>query len=62
MNERVSKNEFNYIKQLYRKNRQKIEKIQESNLCLGDKARRIIKEKITDNLIYARKLLEFNQK
>ena len=60
MNERVNNHQFKYLKQIYRKNRQKIEKIQSSGLCYGDKARLIVKQKITDNLVYARKLLEFN--
>lgn len=59
MKERVNNYQFKMIKQIYRKNRQKIEQIQNSNLCYGDKARMIVKQKITDNLVYARKLLEF---
>ena len=48
----------NVILKIRRKNLQKIIDINNKNLCFGDKAREIVKEGITDNIAYARKLLE----
>lgn len=58
MKEMISNDQYNYVKLIYKQNSQKIEEIKNSDLCYGDKARLIIKYNITDNLIYARKLLE----
>ena len=59
MRERVNKYQYDQLKTLFKKNKNKIQKINQMSLCYGDKARLIVKQKITDNLVYARKLLEF---
>ena len=59
MREKVNKYQYDQLKVLFKKNKNKIQKINQMSLCYGDKARLIVKQKITDNLVYARKLLEF---
>ena len=59
MNERVNKYQYEQVRKLFKKYRNKIQNINQMPLCFGDKARLIVKENITNNLIYARKLLEF---
>lgn len=56
--ERLCKDEILMIDGLFQRNKLKIREIKESPKCTGDKIRDIIKEGITNNAVYARKLLE----
>lgn len=56
--ERLCKDEIVMIESICSRNRDKLRKIKESPKCTGDKIRDIIKEGITNNAVYARKMLE----
>ena len=56
--EHIHKSEISRLEDLKRKNLSKLEKIKSSDKCFGDKVREIMKQGITQNTIYARKLLE----
>lgn len=56
--ERIENPEYGMLVTLKKKHFEKLEEIKNSNRCFGDKVREIIKQKITDNTVYARKLLE----
>lgn len=56
--EHVNNSELNTILSLKKKHYEKIEQIKGTNKCFGDKVREIIKQGITQNTVYARKLLE----
>ena len=58
MKENVSKIEYNYLKKIYFKNKQAILNIKQSKKCYGQKARQNVSLGITDNIMYARKLLQ----
>lgn len=54
----VSKEEEKIINDLILMNKLKIETIKSSKKCFGDKVRDIIRLGITDNIVYARKIME----
>jgi hypothetical protein len=56
--EYVNNSELNTILSLRKRHHEKIEQIKGTNKCFGDKVREIMKQGITQNTIYARKLLE----
>lgn len=56
--ERVRKDEHKKILLLQKKYRKQLIDIQSSKKCFGDKVRDVMKQGITDNTIYARKLIE----
>ena len=56
--EYVNKYDYQVIVTLLKKNEAKLQEIKDSNKCLGDKAREILKQGITDNIVWARKMLE----
>lgn len=56
--ERLCKDEIAMIDGIFSRNKEKIKQIKESPKCTGDKIRDIIKEGITNNAVYARKMLE----
>ena len=56
--EYIDNEEKRIISEIKNKHLYKIEEIKRSNKCFGDKVRDIVKYGITNNIIYARKLLE----
>lgn len=56
--EHVYREEFLRLSELKKKHFQKLEQIKNSGKCFGDMVRDVIKQNITDNTVYARKLLE----
>ena len=58
IDDRVSKGEYLALRKTYIRHKERIEQVKDMALCFGDKARLLVKEKITDNLMYARRLLE----
>lgn len=56
--EKISREEMDIVRLLGLWNREAITKIKDSDKCFGDKVRAIIKARITDNAVYARKLIE----
>jgi hypothetical protein len=58
VDDRVSKNEYLALRKAFVRHKIKIEEIKNSSLCFGDKARKLIKDGVTDNMVYARRLLE----
>jgi hypothetical protein len=56
--EHVNSSELNTILNLKKRHSEKIEQIKSTNKCFGDKVRDIMKQGITQNTVYARKLLE----
>lgn len=56
--ERLCKDEILMIERIFSRNKEKLKQIKESPECTGDKIRDIIKEGITNNAVYARKMLE----
>ena len=56
--EYVRNDEFQKVLNLKKKHEKQITDIKLSNKCFGDKVRDILKAGITENTMYARKLLE----
>lgn len=56
--EYVKSSELNTILDLKKRHFEEIEQIKSTNKCFGDKVRDIMKQGITQNTVYARKLLE----
>ena len=56
--ERLCKDEILMIERIFSRNKEKLRQIKESPKCTGDKIRDIINEGITNNAVYARKMLE----
>lgn len=46
------------MRKTFVQHKEKIEEVKNATLCFGDKARKLIKDGVTDNMVYARRLLE----
>ena len=56
--DRVSKGQYLALRKTFVQHKEKIEEVKNATLCFGDKARKLIKDGVTDNMVYARRLLE----
>ena len=56
--EHLHKSEYSSVVGLKIKHYDALKQIKDSNKCFGDKVREIMKRGITNNTVYARKLLE----
>ena len=56
----VNKNEYKAILSLKKKYEKQLQDIQMSNKCYGDKVREVLKRGITENTVFARKLIDMS--
>jgi len=59
--EKITKRERDELKKVLHFNSKRLVQIKSSKKCFGDQARDIIKDKIVDNLVYARELLSMTE-
>lgn len=59
--DKITKKEQNELKKVLYFNSKRLMQIKASKKCFGDQARDIVKDKIVDNLVYARILLEMTE-
>lgn len=56
----VNKNEYKTILSLKKKYEKQLRDIQMSDKCYGDKVREVLKKGITENTVFARKLIDMS--